>query len=75
MIEAAGGGDTEEIGGLKHERLTDDTRFVFLGDVIAVPGVREVLSLGDVLLALGIAYFVYARTIAEARRGRHSRAD
>jgi hypothetical protein len=75
VIEATGGSDTEEIGGLKHERLTDDTRFAFLGDVIAVPGLREVLSLGDVLLALGIAYFVYARTTAEARRGRHSLAD
>ncbi|HZA19769.1 MAG TPA: DUF5317 domain-containing protein [Actinomycetota bacterium] len=75
VIEAAGGSDTEEIGGLKHERLTDDTRFAFLGDVIAVPGLREVLSLGDVLLALGIAYFVFSRTTAEARRGRHSLAE
>jgi hypothetical protein len=74
-VEAAGGEGAADIGGLKHERLTDDTRFAFLGDVIAVPGVRELLSLGDVLLALGIAYFAYTRTTAEGRRGRHSIAD
>jgi hypothetical protein len=75
VIEAAGVEEAADIGGLKHERLTDDTRFAFLGDVIAVPGLRELLSLGDVLLALGIAYFAYIRTTAEARRGRHSLAD
>jgi hypothetical protein len=75
VIEAAGESEAEEIGGLKHERLTEDTRFGFLGDVIAVPWLREVLSLGDVLLALGIAYFVYARTTSESRRGRHSLAE
>ena len=72
VTQAAGGSGAVEIGGLKHEPLGDDTAFAFLGDVIAVPWLREVLSIGDVFLALGIAYFLYARMIAESRRGRHS---
>jgi hypothetical protein len=75
VIEAAGGGGTDDIGGLKHEPLGDDTIFAFLGDLIAVPWLREILSIGDVFLALGIAYFVYVRTTAQARRGRHSLVD
>ena len=53
---------------LKHERLDDDTRLPWLGDVIPLPGLKEVLSVGDVVLALGIARLVYARTTAERRR-------
>lgn len=46
-----------------HEELTDGTRVPLLADVIAVPGPawqRAVLSLGDVVLALGLAAWVFA---------------
>ena len=45
---------------LKHERLDDDTRLPWLADVIPVPGVGEILSIGDLVLALGMAHLVYA---------------
>lgn len=57
--------------GLKHERMTDDTVLPWLGDVIGVPVLEEVLSVGDIVLTLGIVRLVYARTTAN-RRGRHS---
>ena len=40
----------------KHVLLTPETTFPFLGDVIPLPG--AVLSLGDVLLALGTGVFL-----------------
>lgn len=51
-------------GELKHELLNDETVLPFLADVIPIPGLNEVLSLGDVVLALGVARLVYARTVA-----------
>lgn len=50
---------------LKHERLNDDTRLGWLSDVIPVPGLKEVLSLGDLLLAAGIARLIYVRTTSQ----------
>jgi hypothetical protein len=47
---------------LKHERMTDATALPWLGDIVPLPVVGEVLSIGDVLLAGGIARLVYART-------------
>ena len=50
-----------------HEELTDSSRLVVLADVIAVPGPRwqrGVLSIGDLLLALGLAAW-----LAEVSRG------
>ena len=52
---------------LKHERLDADTRLSWLGDVIPVPGVKEVLSIGDVVLALGVARVVYMQTTSRRR--------
>lgn len=52
---------------LKHERLNSDTRFRWLADVIPVPGLKEILSVGDLVLALGVARLVYARTAAGNR--------
>jgi len=46
-----------------HEELTESTRLPMLADVIAAPGPswqRGVLSLGDTLLALGLAAWVFA---------------
>lgn len=47
---------------LKHERLDSETRLGWLGDIIPVPGIKEVLSLGDIVLALGAARLVYMQT-------------
>jgi hypothetical protein len=64
-------GAAEEVSlagaGPKHELLDEDTVFPWLGDVIPVPGVNEILSVGDVLLALGIAQLVYSRTTWHVR--------
>lgn len=52
---------------VKHELLTDETVLPWLGDVIPVPLLEEVISPGDVVLAFGIATLVYTR--ARARDG------
>jgi Family of unknown function (DUF5317) len=54
---------------LKHERMTDETTLPWLGDGIPVPGIGTVISVGDIVLAAGIARLVYNRTTAsEVRR-------
>lgn len=62
---------------LKHERLDDDTRLPWLADVIPVPGLSEILSVGDIVLALGMAQLIYvamgARTAANEERKRSAR--
>jgi hypothetical protein len=61
-------------GELRHEVLDEDTALPWLGDVIPEPGLREVLSVGDLLLAAGIARLVYARTTSAVRdRGRRAK--
>ena len=47
---------------LKHVRLDDDTQLGFLGDVIPVPWPGMVLSIGDIVLAAGIAVLAYVQT-------------
>lgn len=50
---------TEE-GGAKHHLATDD-RLEFLGDVIPVGGpIEQVVSVGDILVYAGMAWFVVA---------------
>jgi hypothetical protein len=46
---------------LKHERLGPETKLPWLGDVIPLPRLGEVLSLGDVALVAGTARLIYAR--------------
>lgn len=55
-------------GGIKHEAMTDDTVLGFLGDVIPIPGAGEVISIGDIVLAAGIAQLVYARATAKPKK-------
>lgn len=62
-------GEVDEFGA-KHERLDDGARLPWLADVIPVPYARTIISLGDVVLALGIAQLVYARTRGETS-GKH----
>lgn len=42
----------------KHVLLDESTRLAFLGDVIPIRIIRNVVSLGDVFLALGLAVYV-----------------
>ena len=63
---------TELRGDLKHELLDNETKIGFLGDVIPVPGLQEVLSVGDILLALGVARLVYAQTTSESSNRKKS---
>jgi hypothetical protein len=49
------------VADVEHERLDDDTKLPWLADVLAIPGAREVFSVGDVILALGIGDLVYRR--------------
>jgi hypothetical protein len=71
--EAAGVTQSLEDAGLKHERMDDETILPWLGDAIPIPPFKEVLSVGDVVLALGLARVVDARMMSH-RKPRH-RAD
>ena len=50
--------------------MNADTALRWLGDVLPIRPFEEVLSLGDVLLALGLAYLINARMTQSP--GRHS---
>lgn len=53
-----------------HKELTDETRLPVLADVMAVPGPpwqRGVVSVGDLLLALGLGGWVFAASRQQAR--------
>lgn len=58
-IVRAGVADEDDIDGLdfnaKWHLETGDDRLTFLGDIIPVPGAREVLSFGDLIMAVGVA--------------------
>lgn len=61
--------------GIKHELMTEETVLPFLGDTIPVPLVDRIVSVGDVVLAIGIGWLVYARTRKRGSitRGRRAR--
>ena len=50
--------------GFKHEFLDESTRLPFLADVIPIDFLRTLISAGDVVLAAGIAWFVYGRMMS-----------
>lgn len=58
-IVRAGLAEEDEIGELdfnaKWHLETEDDQLTFLGDIIPVPGAREVLSFGDLIMAVGVA--------------------
>jgi hypothetical protein len=71
--DAARVADTEiTIEGIGHEPITDDTVLPWLADVIPLPGLRFVVSPGDVVLALGIGRLAYVQAL---RRPAASRAS
>lgn len=51
--------------GVKHEVLDSQTLFPFLGDIIPIPGLSKIVSVGDVVLAAGIGLLVYRRSLEE----------
>ena len=59
--------------GIQHEPTTEETRLVWLADVIPLPAVHLVLSAGDVVLATGIGRLAYKRA-ASIPRARHRAA-
>ena len=59
---SAGVSTSFENAGVKHEASDKDTILPWLGDVIPLPGLKEVISIGDIVLAAGIAWLVYSRT-------------
>ncbi|MDQ3951498.1 MAG: DUF5317 domain-containing protein [Actinomycetota bacterium] len=69
--ERAGVQQSLDDAGIKHERLDDDTVLPWLGDAIPVPPFKEVLSVGDVVLALGLCRVVDAR-MTIGKRPRHA---
>lgn len=67
--ERSGAATSVGDAGVEHEVLDEETVLPWLGDVIPVPGLGLVLSLGDLLLAAGIGWLIYARTTS-TRQGR-----
>jgi hypothetical protein len=62
--EIAGVARTPTAASFEHERMGPSTVLPWLGDVIPLPRLGEVLSLGDVLLVAGVAVLVYRRMLA-----------
>lgn len=78
----AGAESTDLVLDAKHVILDTDSSLVFLADVIPVPFLRQVLSMGDVFLAIGVGMFVedqlrqplrWFRRIGESEPGSASR--
>lgn len=62
--DLAGVASTPTQANFEHELMSPSTVLPWLGDVIPLPRLGEVLSLGDVLLVGGIAVLVYRRMLA-----------
>lgn len=62
-------------GTVKHERVDENTELPWLADVIPLPGMRQILSLGDFALILGLARLVYARARAGGFSPDQNRSD
>jgi hypothetical protein len=54
-------GGTAAIDPGKHQLLDDATLLPWLADIIAVPLLRSVISVGDIILALGVGILVVAQ--------------
>ena len=51
---------TQQVGGIKHEPLTDDTRLAVLADRVPIEPAGQVWSLGDFILIAGIAWMAFS---------------
>ncbi len=67
----AGAESTDLVLDAKHVVLESDSAFAFLADVIPVRPLRQVISLGDVFLGLGIGIFIEAQLRRPTRLFRH----
>jgi hypothetical protein len=69
---AALGRDGSELVRGKHVLMTDDTRLPWLADIWAVPPLRSIISIGDVVLAAGLIpithHLMTYRSPSERRR-------
>ena len=71
-VELAGGTFDPAALDAKHVVLDGSTRFAFLADIIPFPG--TVISLGDVLLAVGLGVFIENHLTQPLRLFRHGAA-
>jgi hypothetical protein len=71
-VRALGLGELEVPIG-KHTVLTEDTRFPWLADVLPVPPLRSIVSVGDLVIALGLLPLTHALMRDPDRAGRTSR--
>ncbi|MDQ3659995.1 MAG: DUF5317 domain-containing protein [Actinomycetota bacterium] len=63
--DLAGVRSTPTDASLEHELMNPSTLLPWLGDIIPLPRLGEVLSVGDLLLVGGIAVLVYRRMLAD----------
>jgi hypothetical protein len=63
-LEIAGFESSAEYG-IKHEALSDATILPWLGDVIPLPRTYQIVSLGDIVLGIGLARLIYVRSMAD----------
>jgi hypothetical protein len=71
-VRALGLGELEVPIG-KHTVLTEDTRLPWLADVLPVPPLRSIVSVGDLVIALGLLPLTHALMRDPDRGGRASR--
>lgn len=57
---AAVGADPGAVPGGKHTLLTGDTRLPWLADVLPIPPLRSIISVGDIVLAAGLIPIAHA---------------
>ena len=59
----------------RHETVTPQTRLQYLADVIPVPVLKEVVSVGDVLAAIGVGRFLGAAVRPWGSSAAHRKED
>lgn len=76
--EIAGVPISEADPGAKHEVVGDDTLLPWLADVIPLPALGSVISIGDVVIGAGIGLFVFGgmgKGVSGRHRARRSSGD
>ena len=77
-MRALGLGELEVPPG-KHTLLTDGTRLPWLADILPLPPLRSIISVGDIVIAAGLLPLTHAlmswRTESERRGGRRGVSD
>ncbi len=56
-----------------HIEMNDETKLSFLGDIIPIPGptfIRSVVSIGDLILSLGVFLFLQKGIVYQGKRVR-----